>query len=374
MAGFEHLTDMLKAKNKNLLATVQDLQERKNYLRHLTKNAEFRLSECQAENENMYADIHALQENEKVMKKTNKNLTAEVDLQRRIGNLRKEMCGLQYQLNESQEELRDRDEVKQDQVKSLINKLQAELSKLTTAPHYRQEHEEFLNKEKNIVMDDLAQLEFHTEKQNKRRQDLKTTVQDLHYEFEEAQQLLLKKDKLIIEKKREINYNQQVIKKCYTLTMNLKKSLGDLMVQMMRRQKGNNKASIDYLRAESWTLDSLAVEVLLQESPAMKILLQDSRPVEVLLQESPAAEVQQESPAVEVLFQETQAAEVLLLEAPAVEVLLPESAALQETPATEPSWRYYGKRLLIVGLCTAGITAVGILISAAMPTTDVQLR
>ncbi|KAF0047095.1 hypothetical protein F2P81_000728 [Scophthalmus maximus] len=378
---------MLIAENKNLLATVQDLQDRENYLRHLTKNAEFRLSECQAENENMYADIHALQENEKVMKKTNKNLTAEVDhLQRGIGNLRKEVCGLQCQLNESQEELRDRDEIKQelDHVKSLIKKQQAELRRLTTALHYRQEHEEFMNIEKNIGMDYLAQLESQIEIQNKQTKDLKTTVEDLHYQLEEAQQLLLKKDELIKEKNREMDYNQQVIMKCYTLTMNLKKLLGDLMVQMMRRQKGKIQAGKDYLRAKSWALESPAVEVqqespaakvLLQEFPAAEVVVQESPAAEVLLRESPAAEVLlQETPAVEVLLQETPAAEVLLQESPAFEVLPQESAHLQEIPASKSSWRYYGKRLLIVGLCAAGITAAGILISAATPTTIPILR
>ncbi|AWP04268.1 putative trichohyalin-like [Scophthalmus maximus] len=315
-----------------------------------------KMSEMEQLTDRLETENKNLRKNEELMKKRIKKLTDDDEhlenlikkYQREIEHLKKDMCHLQYQLNKTQEEVKDRDEVKQelDHVKCLLKKQQAELSNLISKLHYYQKQEEFLNKQK-LIVHDLAQLESQIDKENS--QPLKTTVQDLQCQLEEAQELLLIKDELIIEQNKEMDCNQQVIMDSHALTGHLKKSLEDLMVQLMILQMGDIQADKDNIRAESWPYESPPVEVV-QESPPSEALMQVSPAVGVLLQESPHSEV-------------------LLQEPSAVEVLLLEASALQETPAVEPSKQYHGKRLLQVGLCTAGISAVGILIPAAMLTT-----
>ncbi|XP_071327537.1 uncharacterized protein [Trachinotus anak] len=374
VVDLEHLIEKLQTEEKNLLATVQNLQESLSDQKKI--NAEFVLLESQteekqAENENLWVEIHALQHNEKMLNENIKSLTDEVAKlecvrernQGEIESLRAAVRDFQCQVKEAQEVHRDKDEVTQKltHVESLMEKKHTEVEKLRTALHSLQEKEEFLNEQNNMVTAELARLESLREKQNEENNKLKTAVQDLQYQVKEAQQLLFTKDELIAKQNNEIAYKQQVVEEYYTLTSNLRQSLCDVKSQLGMKQEEDILAGIKNFTEESRTFvengEKLEMHEEQKDESLKELLTTQSQQLE-----TPAAEPQQ---------LETHSAEPQQLETPAAEPQQLETHSAEpqqlETPAAEPQWRRCAKRLLNVGL-NIGITTVGMLIPAVILT------
>ncbi|GLD60245.1 putative WEB family protein At1g65010, chloroplastic isoform X3 [Lates japonicus] len=383
LAEHEHLTEKLQTENKNLLATVQDLQESNNSLSDQCKtiSAEFVLLESQTEKKQ--AEIDALQENERVINERNKNLTDEVERnQREIEHLTAAVRDLQCQVKVAQEEHSDKDEITQklSPVESLLEEKQAEITKLTTALHEFQEKEEFMIEANNVVIMEMAQLESLRKKQVEEIKYLRFTVQDLQYQVDDGEERILIRDEQITKLKKEIASKQKTIEEWCTLTAEMRQSIRDLKDHLLMKQEEDILDGTQNFREESRACAEHTELEIFEE--ARDQTLQDTPSAEPQQLEVPSAEPQHlevpfaEPQQLEVPFTEPQQLEVPSTEPQQLEVPSTEPQQLEassaepqqlEASSAEPQWRHRAKWLLKAGLQIG----MGMLIPAAILTAKV---
>ena len=209
LAENEKQTDTLETINDTLYVAVHDLQETEESLRHEAQHAEIRNCELQKKNE------HQLKE---------------------ISRLRAELNTFKSQSDDAKEAIKDEVKRRRELTRSTSLMEKSEVKKLINTHQDRKEHEEVLNRQKSILMAELARLESLRDKRFKEIETLKTSKRNLLCQLHEADLLILHKDELITKQSRGNDDCHKTIEEQHLLKEDLKKSARDLKDQLEEAQ------------------------------------------------------------------------------------------------------------------------------------------
>ncbi|XP_008334732.1 trichohyalin-like [Cynoglossus semilaevis] len=206
--------------NKDLLDAVLDLQDYKKFLTRKNSFSEAARCKAQEEIDDLMARNTALQEKEKRMKLERKHHNEEVAglqllldrKQREVENLRKEVCHLQYKVEDAQKALREKDDViqKLTRVESLVKIKEEEVRYLTHLVAELQENETVLKDKNKKIRDQLRQVASLRRKLHEDNSGMKTAMQDLQCQVENGQ-------KIITQQSMENACNQKIREKRYQI-------------------------------------------------------------------------------------------------------------------------------------------------------------
>lgn len=264
VARLEHNDKILQTKIRNLLATVQDHEERENSLTKQNKTIsdelarlESQTDKMQAEDGHLWAEVQDLQEKENILTEKNQRLSDEVALleslkdkhQVKIGHLSEEVDDLQRQVREAQKLCRDKDE--EISLQMLTNdEYLTEINKLRLALHGSQVREVFLKEQNESVTKKLAPLESLTLKQNEKIENLKKDVQALQHQVKDAEQSICIKEEIITKQSHNLAYKNEDLEELNNLISNFKQTISDLKEQLETRQEEEILAGVENFQEE----------------------------------------------------------------------------------------------------------------------------
>ncbi|XP_032378743.1 ERC protein 2 [Etheostoma spectabile] len=264
VARLEHNDKILQTKIINLLATVQDCEERENSLTKQNKTISDELArleshtdKMQAEDNNLWAEIQDLQEKENILTEKNQSLSDEVALleslkekhQVKIEHLSEEVHDLQRRVREAQYVCKDKDEEISLQNRT-NDKYLTEINKLRLALHGSQENEVFLKEQNESVTEKLAPLESLTVKQNEKIENLKKDLQALQYQVKDAEQSIFMKDEIITKQSHNLAYKNEDLEEINNLISNFKQTISDLEEQLETKQEDGILAGVENFQEE----------------------------------------------------------------------------------------------------------------------------
>lgn len=191
------------------------------------------------------AEFQIPQDNDMILnEQKQEKLTADVaPLESRYNKDQSEIEQLEYRVQEVQQNRSEELLQKVAQLERVIKKMQIENTNLLA---------------------EVGDIQSVSEEHSRENRNLKTAVQKLEYQVEEAKQLIWNKDQciwikdeliwnkdeLIAKQNRLIAHKQQVLEELYIQTNDMKQSICDLKDQLERRWEDEMLAGIENLRGE----------------------------------------------------------------------------------------------------------------------------